>query len=186
MYDGTLSPNPFMEITAILYQARDAFFKAFNTELEEIGLNYTQVFVLTALRISSRPLAVSEIAHFLFREAHTISELVARMEKCGYLERAPYGDDRRYARIQLTSKGIESVDEAGRRITLLCKRLFSSFPPEELEQFNKYLRSVRNQAMQEVGMEIIELPPHISMDRLDKWISQAQDECSSLLAIIEA
>ncbi len=179
MYDDTGFSNPFAEMMAMLHEAKIAFFKAFSTALEDTGLNYTQVFVLAALRISDRPLAVSEIAHFLSIEAHTASELVARMEKKGYLEKTTSTDDKRYVRIRLSAKGIESADEAGRRILLLCKRISSSFPPEQLEQFNKCLRSLRNLSMQEVGMEIMEVPAYLSVHRINKWVSQTQDEQSS-------
>jgi len=174
MYDDTRFSNRFVEVMVMLYQAKDAFFKAFNTELEEIGLNYAQAFVLTALRMSNRPLTVSEISYFLFRETHSTSELVRRMEECGYLEKTLSVDDKRCVSIRLTPKGIEYVDEVARRILSLCERLFSSLSYEQLEQFNRYLRIVRNQAVQEIGTGIIELPPHMSMHKLNEWLSMMQ------------
>ena len=171
MYDDRRFASPIVETMVVFHQAKDAVVKALNEELEEIGVSYTQAYVLVALKMSDKPLTVSEIAHFLFRELHSTSGLIARMEKYGYIERIPAPDDKRCIQVQLTSKGIECADEVAKRTLDLYDRLLSMLSDEQLRQFKKCLRGLRNQAMNDLGFQVTGLPRHISMQKLNEWLS---------------
>ena len=171
MYDDTRFASPIVETMVVFLQAKDAVVKALNEELEEIGVSYTQAYVLVALKMSDKPLTISEIAHFLFRELHSTSGLIARMEKYGYIERIPAPDDKRCIQIQLTSKGLESADEVAKRTLPLYSRVLSQLSDKQLRQFTRYLRTLRNQSIKQIGFQIKGLPPYISMEKLNEWLS---------------
>jgi len=171
VYDDTRFASPIVENMVIFHQTSDAVVKVLSAELAQIGLSYTQASVLVALRMSNKPLTVSEIARFLFRELHSTSGLITRMEKYGYIERIPAPYDKRCIQIQLTSKGTESADKVAKRIVPLYSRVLSQLSDKQLRQFTRYLRTLRNQSIKQIGFQIKGLPPYISMEKLNEWLS---------------
>lgn len=75
----------------------------------------------------------------------TVSGLLSRLERKGFLELIPDAHDRRCKRIRMLPKGIECVDRLHECIRATEENLVADFTPEEQEQFIRLLdRAIRN------------------------------------------
>lgn len=99
--------------------------------LEDLGLYQGQPFVLRALW-KQNGLMHSELARLLNRSPATITNMVKRMEKAGFVERRPDPRDERVSRVYLTDAGRNikaAVESAWRAFE---ERAFAGFGEEEL------------------------------------------------------
>ena len=81
---------------------------------------------------------------FLIAEAFhlshpTVSGLLSRLEKKGFIEFRPDAEDRRCKRIYILPKGRECHETMHQHILETERRLVEGFTPEEQEQFFRYL-----------------------------------------------
>ena len=75
----------------------------------------------------------------------TVSGLLSRLERKGFLELIPDAHDRRCKRIRVLPKGIECMDRLHTCIRTTEENLVADFSPEEREQFSLLLdRAIRN------------------------------------------
>ncbi len=75
----------------------------------------------------------------------TVSGLLSRLEKKGFLKLIPDECDRRCKRIRVLPKGFECMDVLYARIRETEENLVSDFTPEERELFFRFLdRAIRN------------------------------------------
>jgi DNA-binding MarR family transcriptional regulator len=86
-----------------LVRAAFATMAVLNKVAAESDLSLTQLRVLAILR--DRRLGTTALADYLGLEKSTMSGLVERAEKRGYLERSPGADDRRAVEISLSARG---------------------------------------------------------------------------------
>lgn len=109
-----LSPEKSLAAIEINNRLFFRFFQAANTlhtqgtkALEQFGVTTQQWSVLGAL---SRPqahdgMSVGELSRYLLVSRQNLSGLLSRLERDGYLERAPGEEDRRSRKIKLTPEG---------------------------------------------------------------------------------
>ena len=97
-----------------------------------------------------KELACSRDIEEEFQLSHpTVSGLLARLEKKGFIEFRPDENDRRCKRICILPKGRECHDLIHRTITENEARLVQDFTPEEKELFREFLlRAIRNMGIQ--------------------------------------
>ena len=75
----------------------------------------------------------------------TVSGLLSRMEKKGFVELRPDENDRRCKRIYVLPKGIECQQQIWQTILDIEQQLVSGFSPEEMELLSKLLdRAIDN------------------------------------------
>ncbi len=81
--------------------------------LDEHGLTGTQYVTLWALWESSEPLPLTQLSKRLCIDNPTMSGIVDRMVRDGFVERAQDTNDRRITYIRPTAKGIELWESIG-------------------------------------------------------------------------
>ncbi len=87
-----------------VYSAAHAFNRIYKPLLDRLGLTYPQYLVLLALwEKNAQP--VKEIGKRLGLDSGTLSPLLKRMEKAGFVERTRDSSDERQVVISLTMKG---------------------------------------------------------------------------------
>ncbi|MCL3860710.1 MarR family winged helix-turn-helix transcriptional regulator [Actinotalea sp. K2] len=84
-----------------------------NAHLETWELNHASLPVLFLL--SRAPLSQRELAHAAGVTEQTMSRVVARLERSGYVARHPHPADRRRHEVTLTDSGRTALGEAGDR-----------------------------------------------------------------------
>ena len=84
---------------------------------------------------------MSELSQILSIDNSTITGLVDRLEKTGLVRRDASAHDRRASHVFINPQGLEEVDKAKRVIRMVNQEIKNGFSAEELESFNRILRS---------------------------------------------
>jgi len=129
----------------LLNQARDAVLKARQKELQRYNISASRaaaVFVIEAIGDKARP---AEISRKLFREPHTISGLLSRMEKKGLVRRLKDLDKKNLIRVVLTKKGREAYHQSTKRESI--HQIMSSLSEEQQQQLASSLQTLRDAAL---------------------------------------
>ena len=121
-----------------------------NTLLEAIGLYRGQPPVLFALW-EQEGLTHTELAERLQNTPATITKMLQRMEKAGFIQRRPDASDQRVSRVYLT--------EAGRAIQAQLQAIwdtmeadtFAGFDEQELPLLRSYLERIRQNLIEVNG-----------------------------------
>ncbi len=142
----------------LLSQTRHAMFKASQKELEQYNISPSRAAVLFVIEAMDKKPTVTEISRWVFREAHTISELLSRMERDGLVRRVKDLDKKNMVRIELTEKGRKAHSQTMKQDSI--SRMMSSLSKEERLQLGSYLGKLRESAFKEIGMEYeVPFPP---------------------------
>ena len=111
--------------------------------LEEIGLHRGQPPMLRALW-DQEGRTHSELAELLHVRPATITKMIQRMERAGFVQRRPDPDDERVSRVYLTNAGHairESVDDA---MDELEAELLCGFSREERVVLRRFFGRIRD------------------------------------------
>lgn len=137
-------------------------------ELNEAGLSSAELWVLFVLKHHPGPPTPAEIARWLFRETHSVAGLLNRMEQKGLVKRQKDAQNRRLTRVLLTPKGEELYHRANE--TRIVARLMSCFSDSELQEFGRYLRTLRDVALKDMGVKVRPLKvPSPAPDMPSAW-----------------
>jgi len=119
--------------------------QAMTNALASMDLTAAQGHIMAFLAHSTRDLCPKDIEE-AFKLSHpTVSGLLTRLEKKGFLSFYPDETDRRVKRIRLLPKGQELHDTMHKIILDTETRLVQGFTEEEKEQFYGFLcRSIGN------------------------------------------
>lgn len=135
-------PKHYGPLLRFLHSSMD---QAINTAVESMELTSAQGFLLGFLARHDTPQCPRDIEE-AFRLSHpTVSGLLARLEKKGFIELRTDEKDRRCKRIHLLPKGRECTEKLYASIMETEEKLVEGFSPEERNQFRSFLeRSVSN------------------------------------------
>ncbi|MHB0858563.1 MAG: MarR family winged helix-turn-helix transcriptional regulator [Anaerolineae bacterium] len=132
----------FVQVAKLHYgRARDLF--------HTIGL-YRGQPPLLGLLARHDGLPQSRLAERLDITPATISRMLDRMEKAGFVTRTPDPADQRVARVHLTDRGRAVQDSMRRLIETIEQETFAGFNPEECAVLRGYLARMREN-LQSVG-----------------------------------
>lgn len=152
--------DPYLTAWVRMRQASDASSRAIEIQLGKRHTTMAQVDILLVLSMSKVPLSPGQIAAFVFREKHSVSALLSRMRRAGYIKKARSKQDQRVVKVELQPKGRELLDQTVPVIIGYARDVFSSrFSEKEIRQFDRYLRSLRDRSLRELRTEPKRLPP---------------------------
>ena len=118
------------------------------TLLEEFGLFRGQPPLLFALW-EKEGLTHSELAEHLHVQPATITKMIKRMERAGFVERSQDAEDQRVSRVYLTDAGRNIRDAVEGVLRELEEQTFAGFSSEECALLNRFLLRIRNNLMRE-------------------------------------
>jgi len=118
------------------------------TLLEEFGLFRGQPPLLFALW-EKEGLTHSELAEHLHVQPATITKMIKRMERAGFVERSQDAEDQRVSRVYLTDAGRNIRDAVEGVLRELEKQTFAGFSSEEWALLNQFLLRIRYNLMRE-------------------------------------
>ncbi len=99
------------QICFVLYAASRALTRSYRPLLGKLGITYPQYLVFMVLW-ERDDITVKHLGEKLYLDSGTLTPLLKRMEKAGFLKRQRSVADERKVRIHLTKKGHELKDEA--------------------------------------------------------------------------
>jgi len=144
------------ELWVLLAQAREAMYKARKKELIKYDLSPRQSAVLFAIQAIGDGATLTDIARLLFRELHSTSELLARMEKEGLIEKVKDIKKGSRIKITLTKKGQEAYNQSSKRESI--REIMSCLSEEERQQLWSSLKKIRSRALQLVMVRELPFP----------------------------
>jgi len=119
--------------------------QSMTSALEEMDLTASQGRIMGYLAHRADPPCPRDIEEEFHLSHPTVSGLLSRMEKKGFLELRPDENDRRCKRIHILPKGYECLDTMHQTILQNENRLVRDFTPEEKDLFFDLLsRAITN------------------------------------------
>ena len=137
-------------------QTLDAILRAREKELSPYGISSMQAAALLAIETIGSKATPAEISRWLFREPHSVSTLLKRMEKQGLVSRTKDLHRKNLIRVSLTEKGQRAFQQAERRESI--RKVMSSLIKEELQQLESYLERLRSEAFKMLVRNMKVLP----------------------------
>jgi len=136
----------------LLQQTSDATVRAWQKELDEFGISVVEVGVLEIIHQNFGDLATTPtaISRMIFREPHSVSALLNRMEKKGLVTKAKDLDRKNMVRVSITDKGLETYYKSTRSSIY---RIISSLSARERKQLGSCLKKLRIKAFKELTVE---------------------------------
>lgn len=147
----SLPADEVLTLWTLLGQTRDIIRRSIRKELEPFNVTYRQTAVLMVVKYSDGAITPAEISRQLFREPHTISAILNRMEQQGLLKMTRDLEKKNRIRVTLTEAGEEKYLQTCERKSIY--RIFSCLSAEEAQQMTKYLKKVRRRGMKEIGIK---------------------------------
>ena len=139
--------NPDYELWGLLNQASHAMESARGDELRPFGLSMMHAGVLYIVKVSKDPVTPAHISRVLFREPHTVSALLNRMEKQGLLRKTKDLEKKNAIRVTLTERGEEAYRQSREMKSL--RRVLSNLSPKERDSLRAPLETLRDKAIEE-------------------------------------
>ena len=119
--------------------------QAMNESLSQIGLTSAQGHIMGRLMHSKEHLRARDIEREFCLSHPTVSGILSRLEKKGFIELRPDQADKRCKRIYVLDKASEFSSLMSETIEKNESRLVDGFTPEETAQFAAYLeRAIGN------------------------------------------
>ena len=113
----------------------------YEQRLSPFGLTPPQYFVFNALWMGDG-ISVGELGERVSLDSSTLTGIIDRMERSGYVERRPNPDDRRSVLVLLTAKARELGPNILEFANELDATLRQPFSHEEMDTFERLLRSL--------------------------------------------
>ncbi|MCX5999250.1 MAG: winged helix DNA-binding protein [Chloroflexi bacterium] len=137
------------ELWGLLTQLNGVMFRARGSELRSLGLSSVQVWVMHIIRLlkkSGVAATPAEISRWMYREPHTISALLGRMEKQGLVRCIRQTQGKRQVLAELTEKG-EQVYRRQNQERRVVARILGCLSAEERSQLRAFLERMRQQGL---------------------------------------
>jgi DNA-binding MarR family transcriptional regulator len=106
----------------------------------ESGVEVTPIQVMLLFFLQkNNGLSLTQISHGLMLENPTVTGLIDRLEKSGYVKRSDHPNDRRVYLIYLTEKGRKVANKALPIVKNLNEQIKEGYSKGEIENFKKVL-----------------------------------------------
>jgi DNA-binding MarR family transcriptional regulator len=164
--------DPYLTAWIRLRQASDAALRATEIELGKRQTTLAQMDVLLILSTSKIPLSPGEISAYMFREKHSVSALLSRMQRAGYVKKVRSKKDQRVVKIQIQPKGKEILNQSIAVIFGYARDLLKArFSQKEIKQLDRFMKALRDVSLRELGTEAKRLPATIEWEPepLGQW-----------------
>ena len=112
--------------------------------LAEYKMTPEQWMILISLWSTGTPLNQSEIVQLTLKDKHTVSRIIQRLERDGWIKKKADPNDARVTVIQLTKKGISFKDEVPATLYEHFDKILKDFDDHEIELLIKSLKKLRS------------------------------------------
>ena len=136
-----------------LYLTYSVIFKAIERSIAPTGVTLPQAMALNTIRFGEGPMTPSRLAHYLMQETQSVTGLIDRMEKQGWVRRVRDLPDRRAIRLELTDAGAAKLDETVQPGFDTTERMFARLDTKETDELTRLLLQVYNGAVEHLGVE---------------------------------
>ena len=149
--ETNVGTNQDYELWALLNQTSYAIYRAIEKELKQFDIPMMHAEVLFVVKNAEGPVTPAEISRWLFREPHTVSGLLNRMEKQGLVRRVKDLERKNLIRVVITEKGEEAYHRS--RDLKSIRNILSCLSLKERDNLRAYLKTLRSKALEELRVE---------------------------------
>jgi DNA-binding MarR family transcriptional regulator len=142
-------PDEYFALWILIAQTKDAILRARERDYARYGISNERRSVLFIVQNSGGRATPVEIARGLFRELHSVTEMLKRMEADGLIARHK-GTGRSKVEVELTDKGLDVFNQSLRNET--DRRIFSVLTKKERETLVSTLFKLRGAVLQDLGI----------------------------------
>jgi DNA-binding MarR family transcriptional regulator len=140
--------DPFL-LWVLIAQTKDAILKARQRDYARFGISDDRRAILYIIMNNGGKATPVVIARNLFRELHSVTEMLKRMENDGLVERRK-GTGRSKVEVVITQQGIDVFEQSYHNET--DQRIFSALTKQERERFSQYLWKLRSRVLEDLGI----------------------------------
>jgi len=132
----------------LLFRTFKALERAREIELEQVGLSPIQAEVLYALKTADEPVTPAKLSRWLYREPHSMSGLINRMEEQGLVRKSKDLEAKNLVRVTLTEKGEQAFQhKLGIKV---FPKILSRLSKKELDNLKVYLDKLHRGALEAI------------------------------------
>jgi DNA-binding MarR family transcriptional regulator len=143
-----VSDEDFM-LWVLIAQTRDAILRARELEYARYGISNERRAVLTIIQNYGGRATPVDLARDLFRELHSVTEMLVRMERDGLVTRHK-GTGRSKVEVSLTGKGRDVFHQSFHNET--DAKIFSALTKKQRERLSQYLWKLRGRTLEHLGV----------------------------------
>ena len=132
-------------------RTRDAILRSRVKELQKHNLSARQSSVLIVLEELDDKATPAEVSKWVFRESHSVSNFLIRMERDGLIKRVKDLDKKNMIRIEITDKGREAVHEAKKMESV--HKIMAVLSDEEHQQLMAITQKLWNKSLEELRIK---------------------------------
>lgn len=147
--DMRSAADEFFTLWVLIAQTKDAILKARERDYARYGISNERRAILYIVQNDGGKATPVDIARSLFRELHSITEMLKRMERDGLITRRK-GTGRSKVEVALTEKGLDVLNQSLHNET--DERIFSALSPEERALLASCLWKLRSKVLQDLGV----------------------------------
>ncbi len=137
------------DLWLLFAHTRRAMFNARKKELSQFGITVEQSAILIGVYALGDMATASKLSRCLYREPHSISEHITRMEKKGLLRRVKHPHITNQVEVKLTEKGLNAYRKSAERKSI--HNIISALSEEEQQQLRSCLGKLRETALRLSG-----------------------------------
>jgi DNA-binding MarR family transcriptional regulator len=141
--------DEFFYLWVLIAQTKDAILKARERDYARYGISNDRRAVLYIIQNHGGEAAPVDIARDLFRELHSVTEMLKRMEKAGLVTRSK-GTGRSKVVVRLTDEGRDVFNQSLHAGT--DERIFSVLTKKERDRLAQSLWKLRSKVLQDLGI----------------------------------
>ncbi len=141
--------DEYFALWVMIAQTKDAILRARQRDYARFNISNERRAVLWSIQNNGGRATPVEIARQLFRELHSVTEMLVRMEKEGLISKYK-GSGRSRIEVKLTPKGLDVFNQSLHNET--DKRIFSILTKKQCERLASYLWKLRGQVLKELGI----------------------------------
>lgn len=125
-------------------------FKARKNELFALNVEADHSAIFFLIHTLGRSASPSEISRTLFREPHTVSTVLSRLEKTGFVRKTKDLEKRNMIRVELTEKGLDAYKKASTRKTI--HNIINTLSAREQKTLALLLEKLQRKALEELRL----------------------------------
>ena len=135
------------ELCFSLYACAKEVIKIYRKPLEKIGLTYTRYIVMMTLW-QSGDMSEKEIGGKVYLDSGTLTPVIKKLEKSGFVKRQRVAEDERFVKIILTDKGLKLKEKAATIPQALKGNIYISYDEVVTlyKLLNKNLKGIKERA----------------------------------------
>jgi DNA-binding MarR family transcriptional regulator len=139
--------DPMLQLWMLFHQTYNSIFKYEDKEFAKVGTTPQQHGILMSIRQNGGSINPSTLANWLERDANSITLIIDRMEKTGFVKRDRDKVDRRVLNITLTRKGEKTLADSSKTGAVVVKEMTKKLSKNEVSTLLVLLDKMREPAV---------------------------------------